>query len=106
MSKAALNVVQREVLFLRRIQHPHVVRLEASMQDEANVYMILELLQGGELFDEIVRGKSFSEADASETMRQIMTAIREMHAQGVCHADLKPENLLLETSEANSILKV
>jgi len=55
----------------------------------------MELMEGGELYDEIIRRKSFTEGDASYIMRQLVEALDYLHQQGIVHRDLKLENLLL-----------
>ena len=70
------------------------------------IYLVLELLRGGELFDRIVEKESYSEKEAAETVRPIVDAIRYCHSLGIIHRDLKPENLLYATSEDSSIIKI
>jgi calcium/calmodulin-dependent protein kinase I len=75
--------------------------------DEADcIYLVLELLAGGELFDRIVEKEHYSEKEAADTIRPIVDAIRYCHSLGIIHRDLKPENLLYLTTEDNSIIKV
>ena len=64
------------------------------------VYLVLELVEGGELFDKIVKDGAFSEKDAAKLIRKITEALQYLHEKKVCHRDLKPENLLL-TSRGN-----
>lgn len=70
------------------------------------MYLVLELLRGGELFDRIVEKENYSEQEAVETIRPIVDAIRYCHKMGVIHRDLKPENLLYGTTEPSSIIKI
>lgn len=68
--------------------------------------MVLELLNGGELFDRVVNKGSYSEREASEVIRDITAAIQYLHQQGIIHRDLKPENLIYGTQAPDSIIKV
>ncbi|KXJ76517.1 calcium/calmodulin-dependent protein kinase type 1 [Aedes albopictus] len=74
--------------------HPNIVQLFETYEDKSKVYLIMELVTGGELFDRIVEKGSYSERDASYLIRQVLEAVDYMHEQGVVHRDLKPENLL------------
>lgn len=58
---------------------------------QLHVYIVMELLKGGELLDRIKRKKCFTEPEASEIMRKIISAVSFMHSKGVVHRDLKPE---------------
>ena len=73
-----------------------------SFYTPRNAYLILELVSGGELFDQIVLRKFYSETDASRLIRQAFSAVHHMHQHGVVHRDLKPENLLC-TDNGDSI---
>lgn len=72
-------------------------------ESKKKVYMVLELLTGGELFDRIVAKGSYSEADASKLIKEITEAIQYLHSIGVVHRDLKPENLIYATENAADI---
>lgn len=74
--------------------HPNIVQLFETFEDKSKVYLIMELVTGGELFDRIVEKGSYTEKDASYLIRQVLEAVDYMHEQGVVHRDLKPENLL------------
>ncbi|TDH74435.1 hypothetical protein CCR75_003061 [Bremia lactucae] len=87
--------LRREVDVLRRVNHPHVAKLEQSFEDSNYLILIMELLEGGELFDAIVNKGCFSEREAVYVARCLLSAIQHMHARGVVHRDLKPENMLL-----------
>ncbi len=70
------------------------------------IYLVLELLAGGELFDRIVEKESYSEKEAAETIRPLVDALRYCHQLGIIHRDLKPENILYQTEEDSSIIKI
>jgi serine/threonine protein kinase len=71
--------------------HPHIVQLIDVCRDARHVYIVMELLGGGELFDRIKRKTMFSEAEAREFMRVIVKVVQYLHAKGIVHRDLKPE---------------
>ncbi|XP_014251762.1 ribosomal protein S6 kinase alpha-5-like isoform X2 [Cimex lectularius] len=85
----------REINLLRACQgHPNIVNLHQVYYDEAHTYLVLELLEGGELLQRIRRQTRFTENEASKIMKQLVSAVHFMHSHGVVHRDLKPENLL------------
>jgi calcium-dependent protein kinase len=81
------------------------VRLYEVFQDDKRYYLVTELCTGGELFEEIAKRTNFSEADAAEIIKQVLSAVSYCHAKKICHRDLKPENLLLD-SKTNKTIKV
>lgn len=88
-----------EVAVLRSAgAHPHIVRLLDTFEDINAYYIVLELVEGGELFDALLRepAGAFDEACAAELAAQLASALCHLHARGICHRDLKLENILLE----------
>lgn len=67
------------------------------LEDKQNFYIVTELLEGGELFDRLIKLQKFSEKDAAFIVDQILRALNYMHKQNMTHRDLKPENVLLES---------
>jgi len=98
--------LQNEVDILGQLDHPNVVKLYEIFDESSRMYLVLELMTGGELFDRIVEKEHYSEKEASDTIRPIVDAIRYCHSLGIIHRDLKPENLLYETAEATSVIKI
>lgn len=70
------------------------------------MYLVMEIMTGGELFDRIVEKEAYTEAEAVETIRPIIDALHYCHEMGIIHRDLKPENLLYETKDDGSIVKI
>uniref|UniRef100_A0A1D1Z5S8 CDPK-related protein kinase n=1 Tax=Anthurium amnicola TaxID=1678845 RepID=A0A1D1Z5S8_9ARAE len=103
----AIEDVRREVKILRALTgHSNLVQFYDAYEDEENVYIIMELCEGGELLDRILsRGGKYSEDDAKAVMVQILNVVAFCHLQGVVHRDLKPENFLFTTKDENSLLK-
>ncbi|XP_063626025.1 calcium/calmodulin-dependent protein kinase type 1 [Cydia splendana] len=86
--------------------HPNIVQLLETYEDKNKVYLVMELVTGGELFDRIVEKGSYTEKDASNLMRQVLEAVDYMHSQGVVHRDLKPENLLYYSADEDSKIMI
>ena len=95
-----------EIDIMKKLDHPNIVRLYESFEDEQNVYLVLEICEGGELFDRIIAAKYYDELEARRIFRQIIKGILYCHSKGVCHRDQKPENFLFLTKDKDSILKL
>ena len=95
-----------EVEILGQLDHPNVVKLYEVFDEDNYLYLVMEPLLGGELFDRIVEKEFYNEKEASDTIRPIIDAIRYCHSIGVIHRDLKPENLLYVTNEEGAQLKI
>ncbi|KAK6916477.1 Protein kinase domain [Dillenia turbinata] len=103
----AIEDVRREVKILRALTgHTNLVRFHDAFEDHDNVYIVMELCEGGELLDRILsRGGKYSEADAKAVVVQILNVVAFCHLQGVVHRDLKPENFLFTSKDENAQLK-
>ncbi|CAI0399213.1 unnamed protein product [Linum tenue] len=98
--------VRREVAIMASLpDHPNIVKLRATYEDYENVHLVMELCEGGELFDRIVARGHYSERAAASVARTIAEVVRMCHANGVMHRDLKPENFLFANKKENSPLK-
>ncbi|TNV80916.1 hypothetical protein FGO68_gene14120 [Halteria grandinella] len=105
-STAASQELKNEIRILCQLDHPNVVRIHESFQDDHHTYIVLEICKGGELNDEMqIRGK-FSEDDVAKLMRQVLSCINYLHNKNIAHRDLKPENILLENNKDLSQIKV
>ncbi|KAH7421072.1 hypothetical protein KP509_13G039200 [Ceratopteris richardii] len=103
----AIEDVKREVKILRALSgHHHLVKFYDACEDELNVYIVMELCEGGELLERILaRGGKYTEEDAKIVVGQIFSIVAFCHLQGVVHRDLKPENFLFTTPDENAHLK-
>uniref|UniRef100_A0A8B9WTH1 Ribosomal protein S6 kinase n=1 Tax=Bos mutus grunniens TaxID=30521 RepID=A0A8B9WTH1_BOSMU len=107
ISKRMEASTQKEVTALRLCEgHPNIVKLHEVFHDQLHTFLVMELLNGGELFERIKRKKHFSETEASYIMRKLVSAVSHMHDVGVVHRDLKPENLLFTDENDNLEIKV
>ncbi|KAM6434456.1 death-associated protein kinase 2-like isoform 3-T3 [Liasis olivaceus] len=99
--------VEREVCILQQLQHPNIMRLHDVFANKAEMVLILELIQGGELFDFIAEKELLSEDEAIEFLQQILHGLAYMHSRRIAHFDLKPENvMLLQKDVPNPRIKI
>uniref|UniRef100_A0A3B3VUW1 Calcium/calmodulin-dependent protein kinase 1Da n=1 Tax=Poecilia latipinna TaxID=48699 RepID=A0A3B3VUW1_9TELE len=92
--KGKESSIENEIAVLRRIKHENIVALEDIYESPDHLYLIMQLVSGGELFDRIVEKGFYTEKDASTLIRQVLDAVNYLHKMGIVHRDLKPENLL------------
>ncbi|KAB5555307.1 hypothetical protein PHYPO_G00032210 [Pangasianodon hypophthalmus] len=101
LSESVLMKVEREIAILKLIEHPHVLKLHDVYENNKYLYLVLEHVSGGELFDYLVKKGRLTPKEARKFFRQIISALDFCHNHSICHRDLKPENLLLD--EKNNI---
>jgi len=110
IDKAAVGdkvaMLEAEVDIMRRCQHVNIIELVEMFETPQKLYLVLELVTGGELFDRIVTRGTYSEADASSLVTEILSAISYIHAQNITHRDLKPENLLYSSDQPDAVIKL
>jgi len=107
VKKARLDAEEKkgledEIRLLLQVDHPNIVKMYEVFVSKKNVYLVMELLEGGEMFDRIVKLQHFSEKIAAFGVIQILDALIYCHKMGICHRDLKPENLLYSSNEPKS----
>ncbi|CAB1320847.1 unnamed protein product [Coregonus sp. 'balchen'] len=99
--------VEREVEVLQALQHPNIMALKDVFESRAEVVLVLELINGGELFDFIAEKENLTESEAIEFMKQILLGVGFMHSKQIGHFDLKPENIMLSDKMApNTDIKI
>eukprot|EP00759_Apiculatamorpha_spiralis_P037264 PhF_6_TR37184/c2_g2_i1/m.54776 len=91
--------LKREIAVMKVLKHENIVQLREVLQTANHIYLVLELVTGGELFDRIVAAKRFDEATARRYFQQLIMGTYYCHMQGIAHRDLKPENLLLDGND-------
>eukprot|EP01026_Neomeris_dumetosa_P059213 TRINITY_DN5527_c0_g2_i1.p1 TRINITY_DN5527_c0_g2~~TRINITY_DN5527_c0_g2_i1.p1 ORF type:complete len:509 (-),score=62.26 TRINITY_DN5527_c0_g2_i1:494-2020(-) len=95
------DIVKEVAILILLSKHEHVVRLIDAFQDLLRWYVVMELCEGGELFDMIVQVGTFTEANALDVAGQLLDFAQYCHALGIVHRDLKPENILLKNKCEN-----
>ena len=88
--------IKKEISIMKQLEHSNVVKLNEVLASRTKIFIVLELVTGGELFDRIVTSGKLDEHDARFYFKQLVGGVAYCHSQGVAHRDLKPENLLLD----------
>ncbi|XP_035288917.1 ribosomal protein S6 kinase alpha-3 isoform X2 [Anguilla anguilla] len=101
INKAKRDPAEEVEILLRYGQHPNIITLKDVYDDGRSVYLVTELMKGGELLDKILRQKFFSEREASAVLHTIAKTVEYLHVQGVVHRDLKPSNILYVDESGN-----
>jgi len=102
--KKSAKRLQTEVDILTKVKHPNIVALKDLFDEPENLYMVMQLVTGGELFDKIVKKGQYSEKDACAVLVKIVEAIYYLHSQNIAHRDLKPENLLVQANDDTHVM--
>jgi len=89
-----MRKVHAEVSILTKMRHPNINRLIETINTKRHIHMVLELLEGDQLFESIVEKKRYTELEAANIIRQVTRACEYMHERSIIHRDLKPENLV------------
>ncbi|KAG4141078.1 hypothetical protein ERO13_D06G054200v2 [Gossypium hirsutum] len=92
-----VDQIKREISIMKIVRHPNIVRLHEVLAGRTKIYIILEFISGGELFDKIVHCGRLPENECRRYFQQLIDAVAHCHSKGVYHRDLKPENLLLDS---------
>ena len=94
------ELLLEELALLQKLDHPHIVHVLEMLQDDENLYVVMELMTHGDLLkvhQRIIKNKwTFTERDIANIIRQILQALNYMHSQGVVHRDLKLENVMVD----------
>ncbi|XP_076084558.1 5'-AMP-activated protein kinase catalytic subunit alpha-2-like isoform X9 [Mytilus galloprovincialis] len=91
-----VSKIKREIQNLKLFRHPHIIKLYQVMSTPTDIFMVMEYVAGGELFDYIVKKGKLKEPEARRFFQQIISGVEYCHRHMIVHRDLKPENLLLD----------
>eukprot|EP00117_Sycon_ciliatum_P016708 scpid55676/ scgid16018/ Probable myosin light chain kinase DDB_G0271550 len=107
MSPEDLELQRNEIEILKVCQHPSIIRLLDIFENEVNIYLVMEYMKGGDLFDYLQRRDfTVTEDLATNFAHQIATAIFYLHSYGVAHRDLKPENIIVSDDSETPSIKI
>ena len=106
LGKSIAETVLHEVAVLKALKHQHVIEIVDFFDEADFFYLVMELMEGGDVFDRIIQMKQYTEKDARDLARILLEGVQHLHAQGVAHRDLKPQNLLLKSKDDNATIKL
>jgi len=106
LSKEDDEALKIEVSILNELRHPNIITLYDWFEDPKTYYIVTEYMQGGELFDRVVKKEFYSEEDAQKVVRTLAEVINFCHSKGIAHRDLKPENILMKDEKDDSAIKI
>ncbi|KAF5902167.1 serine/threonine-protein kinase DCLK2-like isoform X5, partial [Clarias magur] len=89
------HLIESEVAVLRRVKHPNIIMLMEEVDTPSELYLVMELVKGGDLFDAITSSMKYTEKDASSMVHNLVSALKYLHRMNIVHRDIKPENLLV-----------
>ncbi|KAM4834393.1 serine/threonine-protein kinase DCLK2 [Thomomys bottae] len=89
------HLIESEVSILRRVKHPNIIMLVEEMETATELFLVMELVKGGDLFDAITSSTKYTERDGSAMVYNLANALRYLHSLSIVHRDIKPENLLV-----------
>ena len=102
--KEDLERISREINFLKKLNHPNIIKIYDIIENSKNFYIIMELANNGELFKYIVKKKKLEETEASYFYYQLILGLEAIHKKKIVHRDIKPENLLLKDNNILTII--
>ena len=105
VSHEHLACIRNEIDIMSSIDHPNILKLHESFETDDNIYLLLHLCEGGDLFERVTK-KIYSEKQAARYVLQMLGAVRYLHRRDIVHRDLKLENFLLDTTKDDSELKL
>ncbi|KAG6697472.1 hypothetical protein I3842_09G201300 [Carya illinoinensis] len=106
LNKKLQESLMSEIFILKRINHPNIIRLHDIIEVPGKIHLVLEYCRGGDLSIYIQRQGRVPEATAKQFMQQLVAGLQILRENSLIHRDLKPQNLLLSTSDNNSVLKI
>jgi len=100
------DMIETEVAIFKQVDHKNVIKLHELFETKERLFLVTELVTGGELFDQILEKGSYTEDEARKIARDMLRGIAYLHSLGIVHRDLKPENLLFSDKTPKATLKV
>ncbi|XP_034669248.1 serine/threonine-protein kinase GA29083 isoform X1 [Drosophila subobscura] len=104
--KGKEHYIDAEVRVMKKLHHPHIISLVMDVDQNTNMYLVLEYVSGGDLFDAITQVTRFSESQSRIMIRHLGSAMSYLHSMGIVHRDIKPENLLVELDEFGNVVQL
>ncbi|KAG0232579.1 hypothetical protein BGW42_008093 [Actinomortierella wolfii] len=100
------TMLETEISVLSKVRHPNCVSLLEMFETEDAVYLVTDLAEGGELFEQLLQKGYYTEGDAARLVRDVLLGVEYLHSMDIVHRDLKPENLLFKDKSENAKLMI
>ncbi|KAL8599830.1 hypothetical protein ACOMHN_027637 [Nucella lapillus] len=101
--KGKEHMVENEIDIMKDCSHPNIIKLYEEYETRDKIYLVMELVKGGDLFDAITQSVKFGELDSASMVKDMCNALYYLHSRSIVHRDLKPENLLVHRNKDGSI---
>lgn len=98
LNSNSLEKLFREVSIMKLLNHPNIVKLYEVIETEKTLYLAMEYINNGEVFEYLVKNGRMKENIARQKFKQIVSAVQYLHSKNIIHRDLKAENLLLDSN--------
>lgn len=98
-NKSVSEAVFHELAVLKSVKNPKIMEVNDFFEEDDAFYLVMELMDGGDVFDRILSLQRYTEKDARDLVRFLLETINFIHSKGIAHRDLKPQNLLLKVSD-------
>jgi serine/threonine protein kinase len=95
IKKGKENMIENEIYIMKSCNHQNIVKLHEEFETKDEVFLITDLVKGGDLFDAISQSVKFNERDSASMIQDLCEALFYLHSKKIVHRDLKPENLLV-----------
>ena len=99
IDEADAERIRREIQILKIVRHPHIVQLYETLTSDKNIFLVMEYIEGKDLFQYIYSIHHLTEFKSSQLFRQLISCLEYIHKLGIVHRDIKPENILLNKNK-------
>lgn len=103
--KKGITVLRNELSILRESDHPNIIKVYETYEDDTYVHIVMEYCKGGDLLDNLIQRGQYDEENAAKIFEKILSAINYLHSLSICHRDIKPDNFLFTSKESDAEIK-
>ncbi|KAL7580832.1 hypothetical protein ACA910_001106 [Epithemia clementina (nom. ined.)] len=104
--KSVSDSIHHELAVLTSAKHSHIIEIIDFFEDDDNFYLVMERMDGGDVFDRIIDMNKYTEKDARDLAKFLLEAVHLLHTKNIAHRDLKPQNILLKSKKDNADIKL